>query len=88
MLLTDGLNTKNRLTTVPSQIDARVKATCDNVKATGIKVYTIRVIEGNAALLQDCASSSTMYFDVQNAPQLNTVFASIAKNLANIRISK
>jgi hypothetical protein len=29
-----------------------------------------------------------MYYDVQNASQLNGVFTSIAQNLANLRIAK
>jgi Mg-chelatase subunit ChlD len=88
VLLTDGTNTKNRWTNTSSLIDSRTKAACENAKGTGVKVYTIRVIEGNAELLRECASSTSMFYDVADATQLNGVFASIAKNLANIRISK
>jgi Mg-chelatase subunit ChlD len=88
VLLTDGENTQNRWTSTPSQIDARTAAACAAAKSAGIKVYTIRVIEGNAPLLQDCASGSSNFFDVQDATQLNTVFAQIGKSLANIRIAK
>ena len=45
-------------------------------------------IEGNASLLQSCASNAGMYYDVQDATQLNTVFSLIANNVANLRISK
>ena len=41
-----------------SQIDARTAAVCDNIKAAKIKLFTVRVIEGNAALLQGCATAS------------------------------
>jgi Flp pilus assembly protein TadG len=88
ILMTDGENTQNRWTTTSSLIDARLQAACDNVKGSGIKVYTVRVLEGNASLLQSCASSSSMYYDVQDATQLNTVFGQIATNVANLRISK
>jgi Flp pilus assembly protein TadG len=88
ILLTDGENTENRWSTSSTQIDARTKKVCDNVKAAGIKLYTIRVIEGNATLLKQCASRPDMYFDVQNASQLDGVFSTIAKNLANLRIAK
>ena len=37
---------------------------------------------------KSCATNPSMYFDVQNASQLNTVFTSIAQNLANLRIAK
>ena len=46
-----------------------------NVKAANIKLYTVRVIDGNATLLQDCATKPDMYYDVQNATQLNGVFS-------------
>ena len=88
ILLTDGLNTQNRFTTVPSQIDARTQAVCDNIKKASIKMFVVRVIEGNATLLQGCASSPAMYYDVQVASQLKDVFTSIANSLTGARLSK
>ena len=94
ILLTDGDNTvswknsNNTDVSTVSAIDARSTLVCNNVKATGIKVYTVRVIDGNAALLQACATNPAMYYDVQQASQLNSVFSTIAQNLANLRISK
>jgi len=88
ILLTDGENTENRWTTNSNDIDARTRKVCTNVKAAGIKVYTVRVIDGNATLLQQCATRSDMYFNVQNASQLNSVFSQIANSLANLRIAK
>jgi Flp pilus assembly protein TadG len=94
ILLTDGDNTEawdnvnDKNITTQSKIDARTKAACDNIKAANVRIYTIRVINGNASLLQGCASNPTMYYDVQQASQLNGVFTSIAQNLANLRIAK
>lgn len=88
ILMTDGENTQNRWSSSPADIDARLKLACANVNAAGLKVYTIRVLEGNASLLQGCATNPTMYYDVQNAAQLNDVFSLIANNLANLRISQ
>lgn len=100
ILLTDGENTENRWDETYSannaaqaakeraKIDARTQKACDNVKAADIKLYTIRVIDGNAALLQSCATKTDMYYDVENASQLNAVFGAIATNLANLRIAK
>ena len=48
----------------------------------------MRVIDGNASLLQGCASKVSMYYEVQQADQFNNVFSSIAQNLANLRITK
>ncbi len=88
ILLTDGDNTKNRWTSNSSAIDARTKLACDNVKAANVKLYTIRVIDGNATLLRNCATNPGMYYDVQQASQLNNVFSAIAQNLANLRVAK
>jgi Flp pilus assembly protein TadG len=94
ILLTDGENTeswKNSANTAvysPAAIDARTTLACNNVKAANIKLYTVRVIDGNVSLLQACATNPSMFFDVQNASQLNTVFSAIAQNLANLRIAK
>ena len=94
ILLTDGDNTEswknsnNSKVTNSSDIDARTKLACDNIKAANIKLYTIRVIDGNSSLLKSCATNSTMYFDVQNASQLSGVFSTIAQNLANLRLAK
>ena len=74
--------------TSQSAIDARTELVCTNIKEAGIKLYTIRVIDGNATLLKKCASNPSMYYNVQQASQLNDVFAAIAQNLANLRIAK
>jgi hypothetical protein len=88
ILMTDGDNTQNRWSTSNSSIDARTKKACDNVKAAGIKLYTVRVIDGDATLLKGCATKPEMYYDVQQAIQLSSVFGSIAQNLANLRITQ
>jgi Flp pilus assembly protein TadG len=88
IMLTDGQNTQNRWSTSQTAIDDRMKMACDNVKAANIRLYTVRVVAGNASLLRDCATNSTMYFDVDQASELNSVFSAIAQNLANLRISK
>ena len=88
VLLTDGENTQNRLTSSTSSIDSRTEKVCDNVKAANIKVYTVRVIDGNADLLRGCATKPTCTTTSTRPHQLNSVFASIAQNLANLRIAK
>jgi Flp pilus assembly protein TadG len=94
ILLTDGDNTEswknsnNSKVTSSTSIDARTKLACDNIKAANIKLYTIRVIDGNATLLKGCATNTGMFFDVTTASQLSGVFAVIAQNLANLRLAK
>lgn len=88
ILLTDGQNTQNRWTSSTSSIDTRTQKACDNVKAANVKLYTVRVIDGNAALLKSCATKPDMYYDVDQADELSGVFSAIAQNLANLRIAK
>jgi Flp pilus assembly protein TadG len=94
LILTDGENTEawdnqtNKTITSQNTIDNRTTTVCNNVKAAGIKIYSVRVIEGNASLLKSCASNPSMYFDVKQASELDAVFQSIAEALANLRIAK
>ena len=75
VVLTDGDNTQNRFTSNPGDIDARTRKVCGEVKTAGITVHTIRVIEGNASLLRDCASTPDNYHEVRSASELGPVFS-------------
>jgi len=88
IILTDGENTQNRWTSSSSSIDSRTSKVCENIKANNIKLYTVRVIDGNGTLLKNCATKPSMYYDVDQAIELTSVFGSIAQNLANLRIAK
>jgi Flp pilus assembly protein TadG len=95
ILLTDGDNTQSRFSSSESSINARTTATCNNIKALKnandepyIKIYTIRVINGNANLLKSCATNESMYYDVQNAAQLSGVFSAIGSEIANLHLAK
>jgi hypothetical protein len=93
IVLTDGWNTRNRWVDAcngsgnAALIDARTQAACSAVKAKGIRVYTVRVIEGSATLLQQCAGNGGTYYDVQNVNQLTPVFQSIANEIKAIRLT-
>jgi Flp pilus assembly protein TadG len=88
VLLTDGDNTQNRFTTNSSLIDDRTELACTNVKDKKVLVYTVRVIDGNADLLRNCATKTSMYYDVQSASQLNPVFEAIGNQIAAIRLTQ
>jgi hypothetical protein len=87
IILTDGDNTQNRWSGSQSDIDLRTTAACDAVKAKGIKIYSIRVINGNEALLKGCASDPSMYFSVSDASQLQGVFNVIGTTIANLHLA-
>ncbi len=97
ILMTDGYNTKN-IQMEPSScntngptcpiVDARMSQVCTNIKNAGIKIYTIRLIDGNASLLRNCATSPDMYYDVRNANQLAGVFNAIGSEIASLHLAK
>ncbi|HEX8167251.1 MAG TPA: pilus assembly protein [Beijerinckiaceae bacterium] len=87
VFLTDGTNTENRWSKTASDIDKRTEKLCNEVKSAKIKLYTIRVIEGNENLLRDCASQKSMYFSVNQASELKDVFDKIAADLTTLRLS-
>ena len=93
--LTDGDNTYYRQgigscngSSYCAGVDVRTALVCSAIKADGITVYTVRLINGNATLLRNCASSPSMYYSVNTASELTDVFKSIAQSLSNLRISK
>ncbi|MDX3809495.1 MAG: pilus assembly protein [Bosea sp. (in: a-proteobacteria)] len=92
ILLTDGDNTQNRWDgngSDPSPaIDARTKLACTNIKADGISLYTIRVMDGNASMLRDCASKPEMYYEVTDASQLSPIFKAIAGEISAVRLTQ
>ena len=67
ILLTDGRipRTAGRRSQSRSTRARRRPAT--TLKADNIKIYTVRVIDGNATLLKNCASKPDMYYEVQQA---------------------
>ncbi len=94
IVLTDGNNTMNRFFTNrtcwdsnSSAINPKTRSACDDAKAAGIKIYTIRVIEGDRNLLQQCASEPDMYREVSSASQLDAVFQQIAREISQIRLT-
>jgi Flp pilus assembly protein TadG len=88
ILLTDGLNTQNRWSSNQSAIDTRMEKACDNAKAAKITIYTVLVMEGNASLLQNCASDQSKFFQLTSADEIITTFNTIGSNLTQLRIAK
>ena len=87
ILLTDGDNTQNRFSTSTSVIDARTTLACNAVKAAGITLFTVRVIDGNEALLRSCATSASMYFNVTSSGGIGDAFKAITSMIKKMRLS-
>lgn len=99
IVLTDGDNTEDRWSGSQSAIDARTRSTCDMAKDavknaapsaaadSYVRLYTIRVIQGNRSLLQDCAGNGGGYSEVSQASQLNDVFQGIVNQILRVRLT-
>ncbi|MDR3512847.1 MAG: pilus assembly protein [Caulobacteraceae bacterium] len=84
-----GLNTTSQ-TSRNAALDARMTAVCNNMKADNIIIYTVRIdVTGVApTVLQNCATNAADFFDVPNVPDLPGVFANIAGDISQLRISR
>ena len=69
--------------------NARTKAICDAAKAEGIIVFTIgfEAPAGGLAVLKDCASSDSHFFDV-NGLEISDAFSSIASSIRKLRLTQ
>jgi Mg-chelatase subunit ChlD len=88
IIVTDGQNTQNRWTTTTSQIDARTLLACQAAKDKGITVFTVRVMEGNSSLLQDCATRTDYYYNLTTANQLNGALGDIMTSIRKVRLTQ
>ncbi|MES2600319.1 MAG: TadE/TadG family type IV pilus assembly protein [Pseudomonadota bacterium] len=93
ILLSDGMNTQNRWYSSASQIDARQKILCDNIKnkTNGTTlIYTIQVnTDGDpeSAVLKSCADTGNFYSST-SASGIAAAFDSIGNSLTKLRIAK
>jgi hypothetical protein len=91
ILMSDGLNTRNRWYSDGASIDARQQITCNNIKAAGITIYTIQVnTDGDptSSVLQNCASTSDKFYLVGSANQMVAIFNTIGTNLTKLRVAQ
>jgi Flp pilus assembly protein TadG len=106
VVVTDGDNTRNRWhgdcrenTPASVRIDARTEMACNQAKTDGIRVITIRLMEGNARLLRGCATTEKdpksafynqgkpLYFDVQNPADLGPAFQALLNMMLETRFT-
>lgn len=74
-----------------TKVDGLTVETCNNAKAAGITVYTIGLSPPNQAtkdMLTACASSPKNAYFPAASSELNSVFATIAQQLSQLRIEK
>ncbi len=82
--ITSGTNAARQ-----TALDNKLATLCTNMKAQNIVLYTVRVEvqDQNYAVLQNCATKPSQFYDVQDANELDTVFKAIAGAIQNLRIS-
>jgi hypothetical protein len=91
ILLSDGENTRNRWyegSGAEAKINARQKLVCDNIKQAGIQIFSILMIEGNAQVMRDCASSAGMFFHLTAPDQVIGAFNAIGTQLTKLRLTQ
>lgn len=87
ILMTDGsFNTE----IFPEQGDSatQARALCTNMKAKGIKVYSVAMQAPTAGqqVLRDCATNDDFYFNAQSRQDLIDAYNEIAQSIADLRI--
>ncbi len=92
ILLSDGDNTENRFggngRSSASSVDQRMTLVCNAAKSSGVTIYTVLVIQGNASILKSCASSDDNYFNAATAGDIITAFGAIGDKLSALRIAQ
>ena len=92
IFLTDGDNTKNRWITdaaQKAQVDQRTAQICTEIKQSSLNItlHTIHLVNGNATLLRNCATTPDRYHFVAAPADLNGVFDEIAAEMLSLRLS-
>lgn len=94
--LADGrMGSTDNYLVAEANVDKKVREVCENVKATGIRLYTILFQVDFAKtqdLFRDCASKDEngdpLYFYVPQPSQLETAFREIGEDLTSLRVTR
>ncbi|MEH6494198.1 MAG: pilus assembly protein TadG-related protein [Pseudomonas marincola] len=84
----DGRLRYNSSSYYRNKVDAKFSQVCEDMKAEGIIVYTIKYKDGNDSLYRNCATSSAHYFDSPTQESLSAAFRTIGQELSNLRIAE
>jgi Flp pilus assembly protein TadG len=89
VLMTDGDYNAAYQTANGSSAE-QAKQLCANMKKEGITVYTVGFMVSSSAkqLLEECATSSSHFYDATNGEKLKIAFRNIAFTVAQLRLSK
>ena len=102
ILMTDGMNVMHNFYSVygptashsidKGDLDDRMLEVCEDLKDKGVLVYTITFDDGvdsyTKGLFRQCATDPTMWHDAPTQSRLIEVYQTIARELANLHLSK
>jgi Flp pilus assembly protein TadG len=97
VLFSDGLNTQDRWYTDATSIDNRQKLLCDNIKTTGVTIYSIQVNtsgDPQSSVLAYCAGNKpnggdpTDFYYLTSSTQVLSTFQAISTKLSQLRIAQ
>lgn len=106
VLMTDGVNTKSarqngttdyfiHTGSDTSAANAKTARVCANIKARGIRIYTIAYMFENGdttpaakTMLQNCASDSARFYDTPTTALLDQTFSNIVAELIPVRLAE
>lgn len=96
VLMTDGKNTLSPVYPAHTGSDTALADTltrevCLNLKSKGIEIYTVAFQvpdEASKAVLQECASSPSKYFDAEDGAELDESFQEIARDFNPLRLTR
>lgn len=83
--------TSTSTNTIVGKMNDRVATACANIKAAGVKIYTVafQVDDGDTlAMLETCASSTEMAFQSSSSTALLEAFTAIGDDISSLRVSK
>lgn len=88
VLVTDGYNNRNRFSTSVAEVDLRTALACSNAKAKGVKIFVVRLEDGDSTLLQNCATSPEYYYDLSEAKELGPALQNVFTAMNRLRLTK
>ena len=85
--------TSSTYETKMAETNALMMTICDGIKADDIEIYSIAykfdlADAGAKDLVRDCATSTSHFFDAENADQLEAAFIRIGNSMDEVRLSK
>lgn len=87
----NNLGTSNNFNTAQAQLDQKLRTVCENIKDTGIIIYTIvfqLTDTSTQDLFRECATDADKFFNSPNNETLSEAFRAIGAELSNLRIGR